>query len=83
MGPIFGRPTFSCVPAKATVQARYAIFLAAVEPGWTEILDVEVGKQTITVVGDGDKQVHVAARDLAKIKDRSILMDSQSRRRGN
>ena len=63
-GPLFGAPTFRCVPARGNVQASYAIFLAPVNPGWREILDIELGKQVITVVGSNRQRVDVPAQDL-------------------
>lgn len=63
-GPLFGTPTFQCVPAKGTLQVRYAIFLAPVNPAWRQILDIELGKQSITVVGNNHERMDVPAGDV-------------------
>lgn len=63
-GPLFGVPTFQCVPAKDQLQASYLIFLSPVDVGWRDIVDVEVGKQGITLTGTHEERLHLAARNL-------------------
>jgi hypothetical protein len=66
-GPLFGAPTFQCVPAMAKLQVTYAIFLAPVNPAWREILDIEFAEQTIVAVGNNRERMDVPARDLKMI----------------
>jgi hypothetical protein len=49
------------------LRVTYAIFLAPVNPAWREILDIELGKQSITVVGDNNERVAVPASDAKTI----------------
>ena len=66
-GPLFGTPTFQCVPAMGKLRVNYAIFLAPVNAAWSEIVDIECGKQAITVVGNTHERMDVPARDLRAI----------------
>jgi hypothetical protein len=67
-GPLFGTPTFQCVPAMGKLNVTYAIFLAPVNLAWRQVLDIEVGKQAITVVGataaGSHERIDVPARNL-------------------
>lgn len=63
-GTLFGAPTFQRIPARGKLQVAYAIFLTPVNPGWREILDIELDKQSITVVGNNHDRARVPARNL-------------------
>jgi hypothetical protein len=63
-GPLFGTPTFQCIPAKGRLQTSYFIFLSSVNTAWREIRDVELGKQAITLAGDKNERIKLPARDL-------------------
>jgi hypothetical protein len=66
-GPLFGTPTCQCVPAMGKLRVTYAIFLTPVNSAWREILDIELGKQSITVVGSNNERVAVPASDVKTI----------------
>jgi len=66
-GPLFGTPAFRVIPAKGKLQTNYTMFVAPVNRGWREILDVELGKQAITVVGSNHDRMVLAAQDLGKM----------------
>ena len=66
-GPLFGTPTFQCVPAMGKLRVTYAMFLAPVNPAWREILDIELGKQSIAVVGDNHERIDILASDIRTI----------------
>jgi len=66
-GPLFGTPTFQCIPAAGRLQVSYVIFLAPVSREWREILDVEIGKDAIAIVGTGGGRIQVPAQDLKTI----------------
>lgn len=68
-GSLFGTPTFQSVPALGKLQINYAIFLARVNSDWREILDMEFGKNAITVTGTSGTPVQVPARNLSKIRE--------------
>ena len=63
-GPLFGTPTFCCVPAKGRLKTSYAIFLTSVHPGWQGVLDIRPGKQEINLTGSNGERVSIPARDL-------------------
>jgi hypothetical protein len=66
-GSLFGVPTFQCVPASGRLQVNYAIFLAPVNRGWREILDVECGQRAITVIGTNSDRLRLPASDISMI----------------
>ncbi len=63
-GLLFGTPTFECVPAKGPLQMNYAIVLSPVHWDWRKILDVELGRRAITVIGSNRERIELPAIDL-------------------
>ena len=49
--PLFDTPTFSVVPAKGKVTARYCCFLAQVPEGFGDVRDIQVNDRAILVQG--------------------------------
>jgi hypothetical protein len=49
------------------LRVTYAMFLAPVNPAWREILDIELGKQSIAVVGDNHERIDILASDIRTI----------------
>jgi hypothetical protein len=69
-GSLFGTPTSACVPALGKLQVSYAMFLAPMNPEWHEILDIEFGKNEITLIGSHGKRRQIAAQELSKLRAR-------------
>lgn len=66
-GPLFGMPTHRCIPAKGKLQTRYAVFLTTVSLSWREVLDIQVEKEQIQVLGSNRELIVVPAQDMGRM----------------
>jgi hypothetical protein len=65
-GPLLGMPTFSTVPARGRLTARYVAFLAHLPEGFSEVRDISLGKNEILVQGrELDQMVTIPASGIA------------------
>ena len=66
VGPLWGTPTHTCVPAGGKKNIRYVAFLAQVPQGFGGVRDIKLDANEIIVHGSGTKEVvRVKASGLA------------------
>jgi hypothetical protein len=66
LGSLFGMPTFTCVPAKSKVKARYIAFLAHVPENFGLVRDVRMASKEVVVTGSGSRgELRLKATGLA------------------
>ena len=64
-GPLLGAPTFSTVPARGRLTARYCAFLAYLPEGFSDVGNISLGKDEIVVHGkEFDQMVSVPASGI-------------------
>jgi hypothetical protein len=67
VSPLFETPTFSIVPAKGKLTARYISFLAHVSEDFVVVRDIQLGKNEILIKGDGRRSaLRLPATGLAE-----------------
>jgi hypothetical protein len=67
-GPLFGRPTAACVPARGKISVGYAAFLANVPANFTRLRDVRIAGDEILLFGAGSRApVRLAASHISVI----------------
>ncbi|MDR3674645.1 MAG: hypothetical protein P4N24_04095 [Acidobacteriota bacterium] len=65
VSPLFGTPTFTTVPAKGKVTAKYLSFLAHVPEDFGGVRDIQVVKNEILIQGSGRRSsLHLPAAGL-------------------
>jgi hypothetical protein len=70
IGSFFGRPAFSCVPARGRLTARYLAFLSSIPVDFGELRDVKHGQDQILLCGTGRKDpLRLQASDLRDMSD--------------
>jgi len=65
VSPLFDTPTFSTVPAKGKITARYLSFLAQVPENFGGVGDIQIAKKEILIQGSGRRSsLHLPASGL-------------------
>ena len=57
MGRLFDTPVLCSIPASASLQTQYDLFLHPVPPQWSQIKDVRKTEHTLVVQGDHDERM--------------------------
>ena len=57
MRRLFDAPVLCSIPASASLQAQYDLFLHPVPPPWSQIKDVRRTEHTLVVRGDSDEEI--------------------------
>lgn len=83
LGSLFGTPTFSCVPAKSKLHARYVAFLAHVPLGFGELRDIRANSNELILTGSGaEGEIRIKASGLdaigigRKLNDRKVVQSN-------